>query len=165
VIIAALGVIVASLMIGAPPWISLTLALTFGGYGLIKKKAGLDPMTGLAAETLVIVPFALAFLAARHLAGAGALGGGDGVATLLLVLAGPVTAIPLLTFAYAANRITLQRLGFFQYISPSGQLALGVLAYHEKLSPALYVAFGTVIAAVILYASTRMLASRSATLR
>jgi len=112
-------------------------------------------MTGLAAETLVLSPLALAFLVSRHLAGSGDLGGSDAIATLMLVLAGPVTAIPLLTFAFAANNITLQRLGFIQYVSPTGQLLLGLFVFRERLSPALVVAFASVISAILVYALSR----------
>ena len=77
--IAAVGVAVASIMLGRLPWISLVLATSFGLYGLVKKKAGLEPLAGLAAETLIASPFALAFLIARHAAGAGSFGGPDTV--------------------------------------------------------------------------------------
>ena len=160
--VAAAGVVAATFILGSPPWISLILAFTFGLYGLVKKRAGLDPMTGLAAETLTVMPIALLYLLLRHGAGAGAFGGSDVGANILLVLAGPVTAIPLLTFAYAANRITLQRLGFIQYVSPSMQLLLGLFVYREVLSPALIVAFAAVIAAVLIYAMSRGLAERKA---
>ncbi|HUX42804.1 MAG TPA: EamA family transporter RarD [Rectinemataceae bacterium] len=153
--IAAAGVIAATIILGSPPWISLILAFTFGFYGLVKKQAGLDPMTGLAAETLTVTPIALAYLIWRHSAGAGAFGGPDVGANILLVVAGPVTAIPLITFAFAANRITLQRLGFIQYVSPSMQLILGLFVYREELTPALIVAFVAVIGAVLIYAGSR----------
>ncbi len=153
--IATAGVIAATLMLGSPPWISLVLAFSFGFYGLVKKRAALEPMTGLAAETLAATPFALAYLVFRHAEGQGAFGGADVGATILLALAGPVTAIPLLTFAFSANRITLQKLGFIQYVSPSLQLLLGLLVYRESLSPALLVAFVAVIAAVLIYALSR----------
>jgi chloramphenicol-sensitive protein RarD len=153
--LAAVGVAVASFMMGSLPWISLVLAGSFGFYGLVKKKAGLDPLVGLAAETLIAAPFALAFLFARHSAGAGSFGGPDAVATVMLFLAGIVTAIPLLCFAAAANRITLTRMGFAQYLSPTLQLALGVLVYGEKVKPPMAVAFATVIGAVALYVFTR----------
>jgi len=153
--IATAGVVAATFMLGSPPWISLVLALTFGLYGLVKKRAALDPMTGLAAETLAAMPFALLYLVSRHLAGVGAFGGPDVGATIFLVLAGPVTAIPLIAFAFAANRITLQRLGFIQYVSPSAQLLIGIFVYREELSLALVVAFAAVIVAVGLYAATR----------
>jgi chloramphenicol-sensitive protein RarD len=153
--IASCGVAVASVMMGGVPWISLSLATSFGLYGLVKKKAGLEPLVGLAAETLIASPFALAFLVSRHSAGLGSFGGADGVATAMLFLAGVVTAIPLLCFAAAANRITLTRMGFIQYVSPSMQFALGVLAYGESVSLPMAIAFATVIIAVGLYAFTR----------
>jgi chloramphenicol-sensitive protein RarD len=147
-------------MMGSPPWISLALATSFGLYGMVKKKAGLEPLAGLAAETLIAAPFAIAFLASRQAAGAGALGGPDAVANAMLLFAGVVTAVPLLLFASAANRISLTRMGFIQYFSPTLQFALGVLAYGEALRPPMAVAFATVIAAVALYALTRGRADR-----
>jgi chloramphenicol-sensitive protein RarD len=158
--IAGAGVIAASLMIGSPPWISLVLALTFGFYGLVKKKAGLDPVTSLAAETLIVAPLALAYLAFRHAAGQGAFGGSEPVVTLMLALAGAVTGVPLLLFASAANRISLTRMGFAQYVSPSLQLLLGLFVFGERMSHALAVAFATVLAAVIVYLGSRILLSR-----
>jgi chloramphenicol-sensitive protein RarD len=160
--VASAGVVAATVLMGSLPWISLSLALSFGLYGLVKKKAGLPPLVGLAAETLIASPLALAFLAARHAAGAGAFLGPDARATVLLFLAGAVTAIPLLLFAAAANRITLTRMGFIQYVSPTLQLALGVLAYGERVSPPMAVAFATVVAAGSMYAFTRAMPSRRA---
>jgi chloramphenicol-sensitive protein RarD len=160
VAVAGAGVAVASVMMGSLPWISLALAFSFGFYGLVKKKAGLDPLAGLAAETLFVSPLAIAFLAARHAAGAGALGGPDGVANAMLLLAGIITAVPLLLFAQAANRISLTRMGFIQYVSPTLQFALGTLAFGEVLRPPMAVAFATVIGAVCLYAFSRGRADR-----
>lgn len=153
--IAAAGVIVASVLMGSLPWISLALATSFGFYGLVKKKAGLDPLAGLAAETLFASPLAIAFLAYRHGAGAGAFGGPDMVANAMLLFAGVITAVPLLCFAAAANRITLTRMGFVQYVSPTLQFALGTLVYGEIVRPPMAIAFATVIGAVALYALTR----------
>jgi chloramphenicol-sensitive protein RarD len=153
--IATAGVAVASVMMGSLPWISLVLAVSFGFYGLVKKKAGLEPLAGLAAETLIASPFALAFLIWRHSVGAGSFGGPDAAATLMLFLAGVITAIPLLCFAAAANRITLTRMGFIQYLSPTLQFGLGVMAFGETVKPPMIVAFVTVIGAVSLYAFTR----------
>jgi chloramphenicol-sensitive protein RarD len=153
--IAGAGVAAASVLMGSVPWISLALAASFGFYGLVKKKAGFPPLVGLAAETLIASPFALAFLVSRQVAGLGAFGAPDTVATVMLVLAGVITALPLLCFAAAANRITLTRMGFIQYVSPTLQLALGLFVYKEALKPPMAVAFVTVIAAVALYALTR----------
>lgn len=155
VAIAGLGVAVASVLAGTLPWISLLLALTFGFYGLVKKKAGLEPLLGLAAETLFALPFALAYLVFRHGQGLGAFGQGPGMRSFLLAFSGVVTALPLLCFAAAANRISLTRMGFIQYLSPSLQLALGVFVYAEALKPPMIVAFLSVILAVALYALSR----------
>lgn len=162
--IAAIGVAVASILLGAPPWISLALASTLALYGVVKKKAGLKPLVGLAAETLVVTPFALAWLVRVHLAGHGALGGPDVRVTIMLVAAGIVTAVPLITFAYATNRITLQRLGFIQYVSPTSQMILGLVVFGEQVSFPQMVAFGTVIAAILLYVFTRARVNREGAL-
>ncbi len=153
--IAAVGVAVASFMMGGLPWISLVLATSFGFYGLVKKKAALPPLVGLAAETLIVMPFALAFLVARHSVGAGSFGGADSVATVMLFLAGIGTATPLLCFAAGMNRISLTRMGFIQYLSPTMQLVLSVFVFGETIGTPMIVAFGTVIGAVALYAFTR----------
>ncbi len=153
--IAAVGVAAASIVMGSVPWISLVLATSFGFYGLVKKKAGLQPLAGLAAETLFVAPLAIAFLAFRHATGAGAFGGGDAVATAMLFLAGLVTAVPLLCFAAAANRISLTRMGFIQYVSPTLQFVLGVFAFGETVTAPMKVAFVAVIAALLLYGFTR----------
>lgn len=154
-VIAFAGVAAASVLMGSLPWISLVLAVSFGLYGLVKKKAGFPPLVGLAAETLIASPFALVFLISRQASGAGAFGRADTFATVMLVLAGVITALPLLCFAAAANRITLTRMGFIQYVSPTLQLALGLFVYKETVKPPMAVAFVTVIAAVALYALTR----------
>ncbi len=152
---AAAGVAVAAILMGKVPWISLALASTFGLYGLVKKKAGAEPMVGLAAETLIVAPLAVVFLASRHAAGSGAFLEDGALPTILLFLAGIVTAIPLLLFARAANRISLTSMGFIQYVSPTMQLGLGVLAYGERVSPPMLVAFVTVVVAGSMYALTR----------
>jgi len=153
--IAAVGVAAASIVMGSLPWISLVLAISFGFYGLVKKKAGLEPLAGLAAETLFVAPLAIAFLGFRHASGAGAFGGGDSVATAMLFLAGLVTAVPLHMFAAAANRISLTRMGFIQYVSPTMQFILGVFAFGETVTAPMKVAFVAVIAALLLYGFTR----------
>jgi chloramphenicol-sensitive protein RarD len=153
--IATLGVTLASFMIGSPPWISLMLAASFALYGYVKKRLGLDPLAGLAAETFLLAPLALAYLVFEQLSGRGGFGGSDQVATFMLAFSGIVTAIPLLCFASAANKITLTRMGFIQFVSPSSQLSLSLFLYHEKLTAPMAVAFATVIAAVAIYAATR----------
>jgi len=152
VALALLGVALATGWLGSLPWVAVVLSTSFALYGALKKKAGLDALSGLAAETLLALPLALAYLG--WLRGGAILHTGPKVATLL-VLAGPVTALPLLTFAYAAVRIPLQRLGFIQYFSPSLQLGIGLFLMGEHLSPPMLLAFGAVVVAVLLYVLTR----------
>ena len=155
VIIAAAGIIGAAIVYGSVPWISLSLAASFSVYGALKKKLGLDPLLGLTIETLAAAPFAVVFLLVRQGAGMGMYWNGGAVTTILLTLAGVLTAIPLLLFAAAANSISLQKMGFIQYVSPTLQLFLGIAVFGEKPSAALLVAFIGVIAAVLLYIFTR----------
>jgi len=158
--VAAASIIGAAIAYGSVPWESLLLASSFAVYGALKKRLGSEPLLGLTVETLVVAPFALIFLVARHAAGAGSFVNGGALATILLVFSGFVTAIPLLFFAYAANTITLQRIGFIQYVSPTCQLFLGIVVYGEKPTAALIVAFVGVLFAVLLYLLTRKKASQ-----
>jgi len=150
--LAVMGVAVATWRLGSLPWVAVVLSISFALYGALKKKAGLDALSGLAAETLVSMPFALATLVWMH---GGAISHAGPKTATLLILAGPVTALPLLTFAYAAVRIPLQRLGFIQYFSPTLQLSIGLFLLGEHLNTPMRFAFATVVAAVLLYAGTR----------
>ena len=154
-ILSVLGVAAATSMIGKLPWVAIVLAITFSVYGAVKKWAGLDAMTGLAAETIVVAPFAVAWLIWTNHTDWGNFFGPDIKSAIFLTVAGPVTAIPLLTFAYAAVRIPLQRIGFIQYFSPTVQLLIGILLYRERLSTPMTLAFANVLAAVALYLGTR----------
>jgi len=155
VALATLGVIAATVMLGTPPWISLALATTFALYGAVKKGAGLDPVAALAAETIVVLPLAIAYLAVMHATGRGALGGADLKVNVMLVLAGVATAVPMIAFAAAAIRIPMQLIGFIQYVSPALQLALGLAVFGERLTAPIAVALATAIAAGLMYALTR----------
>ena len=153
--IATVGIIGAGMVYGSIPWLSILIATTFAIYGALKKTLGLDPLLGLTIETLLAAPIALAYLVLRQAGGAGAFIEQGAYVTLLLILAGVITAIPLLFFAQAANTISLQKMGFIQYLSPSGQLFLGVVVFGERPSQALLIAFISVIIAVFMYAFTR----------
>lgn len=153
--VASAGIIGAAIAYGTVPWISLGLGLSFAVYGALKKRLHLDPLLGLAVETLAIAPFALAYLISRQAAGDGSFGRGGLLITLLLALAGVVTALPLFCFAAAANSISLQKMGFIQYVSPTLQLLLGLIVFRETPSPALLAAFGSVIVAVLMYVFSR----------
>ncbi|HVE74594.1 MAG TPA: EamA family transporter RarD [Mycobacteriales bacterium] len=136
---AAVAVTVLAVQNGKPPWIALALAFSFATYGLLKKTAGAGAIEGLVVETAVLAPLALGYLAWLQ-AGHGGTFGTEGVGhAALLVLTGPITALPLLLFAAAASRVPLSTLGLLQYIAPTMQFLLGVLVFHEPL-PALRLA-------------------------
>jgi len=149
VAVAAAGVLSLVLWYGVVPWIALALAVTFGIYALVRKKAAIEPVTGLLVETGLLVPLALGYL--LWLGPEGAFVAGGGWTAFLLTLAGPVTAVPLVLFMVGAARLKLSTIGLLQYIGPTGQLILGVLVYGEAFTPAHAVAFGCIWLALALY--------------
>ena len=150
VALAVAGVAQLAVVTGAPPWVALSLAGTFGIYGLLRKRLPVAPLTGLTVETLLMAPLAVAYLAWRLGSGAPVMGGSLPVAAAL-VASGPVTALPLMWFAAAAVRLRYATLGFFQYIAPTGHFLLAVLAYGEVPGPAHMVTFAGIWAAIALY--------------
>ncbi|OAN51073.1 permease [Paramagnetospirillum marisnigri] len=152
VAIAAAGIVHLSLSTGTPPWAALFLAATFGVYGLLRKILPVAPLTGLAVETALMLPFALAYLGWRLAEGAPFMGGSWPLATALLAC-GPVTALPLLWFAAAASRMRYSTLGFFQYLAPTGHFLLAVLAYGENAEAARMLAFAGIWTAIALYSA------------
>ncbi|MBN2873941.1 MAG: EamA family transporter RarD [Spirochaetales bacterium] len=160
-VIAGVGIVILTISYGQLPWISLSLAVTFALYGLIKKMAGLDALMGLAMETALVFPFALGFLAYEQVQGRGSFVEAGVLSTVLLVLAGAVTAIPLFFYAEGVKRVPLSRMGFLQYISPTLQLLLGVVVFGEVMSGSRMIAFAFILAALVVFAITR--AKRSGT--
>jgi chloramphenicol-sensitive protein RarD len=153
--VAGLGIVVLTVSYGKLPWVSLTLASTFGIYGLIKKMAALDSLTGLTVETGAVFPFALAFLLFQQKAGNGAIGTIGVPATILLMMSGLVTAVPLLLYASGIKRLPLSTMGFLQYISPTTQLILGVFVFGEVVDLPQGIAFGFVVIALLIFSFTR----------
>ncbi|MBN1149459.1 MAG: EamA family transporter RarD [Anaerolineales bacterium] len=149
--LAAAGVAYLTLTYGSLPWIALTLAFTFGLYGLIKKLASLGALTGLALETGILFGPALLYLLYLGSQGVGAFSSQGAPIDALLAATGVVTAFPLLLFGMGARRIHLSTLGILQYIAPTCQLFLGVLVYGEPFTPARLVGFGLIWAALIFY--------------
>jgi chloramphenicol-sensitive protein RarD len=142
--IGALAVVVLSVELGRPPWISLVLAFSFGTYGLLKKQVGPGPVEGLTYETLVLAPFALGYLLWLSYVGE-ATGWSQGPGHVaLLATTGLVTALPLLLFAGSANRIPLSTLGLLQYLAPTVQFLLGVFVFHEPMPTVRWVGFALV---------------------
>lgn len=148
--IAASAVIGLTVEYGRPPWIALVLTVSFGTYGLAKKKAGAGALEGMTVETAVIAPIALAVLIVLSVSGNATVTGQGFWYVVLMVAAGPVTAAPLLLFGAAANRISLTTLGVLQYIAPIMQFALGVLVYHEDMPPMRWAGFGLVWLALVI---------------
>lgn len=151
VAVASTGVIYLGVQIGAPPWIALFLAFTFGLYGLLRKTARLGSLQGFTLETLLMFLPALGFLLYLAQDGTGAFLCAGPATTLLLVGAGAVTAVPLLLFAAGARRVTLTTLGLLQYIAPTLQFTLGVTVFGEPLSARRLIGFGLVWLALAIY--------------
>jgi chloramphenicol-sensitive protein RarD len=149
--IAVCGVVFVTLGYGAFPWIALTLALTFGFYGLLRKTASLEALEGLALETAVLSVPALAYLVTLELTGAASFGHTATTTDVLLAFTGIATALPLLLFGYAARKVTLATVGVLQYITPTLQFLLGVWVYGETFTTTRMIGFGTVWIALILY--------------
>jgi len=126
---------------GSFPWISIILAGSMGLYGMVKKKANLPPISALTIETLLIAPIALIYLFFAINKGEFVLSNLSEEISLLLVLSGIVTALPLYWFAKAANVVPLSTMGFIQYISPTLQLLLGIFVFGEKFTLAHIVCF------------------------
>ncbi|MGW0432413.1 EamA family transporter RarD [Micromonospora sp. NPDC003197] len=147
----AAAVAVIAIDYGRLPYLALTLAVTFGGYGLIKKRLALPAAEGLFVESAVLALPAAGYLGWLLWHGQAAFGHVSPGHTALLVLAGAATAIPLMLFAGAANRIPLTGLGILQYIAPILQFGTGVLIFHEPMPPARLAGFVLVWLALIIF--------------
>jgi chloramphenicol-sensitive protein RarD len=161
--IAALGVAWLTWQSGSVPWIALVLAATFGAYGLLRKTAALGALEGLSFETMVLFPFAAAYVGWLTVSGENAfINAPLDMTRVLLIAAGPITAIPLLLFATGARKIPLSILGLQQYLSPTIQFLLGVWLFHEAFSSDRLVGFLMIWGALALFAGEGLLRSRAA---
>jgi len=152
VALAFAGVLWLALLVGQLPWIGLTLAASFGLYGLLRKTASIDALGGLTLETLLLLPVAALYLLSLSAQGHGAWSMANVSLRSLLVAAGPITALPLLCFAAGARRIPLSLVGILQYLGPTLQLALGVFVFHERLPTAKLAGFALIWLGLVLYA-------------
>ncbi len=155
--LAAIGVLYLTVATGRPPWIALTLAASFGLYGLIRKVVSVEAVAGLATETLLLAPFAAAFLAFAALNGSGALGNAGAGVDALLLGSGLVTALPLALFAFGARLIPLSTLGLLQYVGPTLQFLIGVLVFQEPFPRARAVGFVLIWTGLAVYAADSLL--------
>lgn len=149
--LAAIGVIYMTFSYGQLPWISLTLATTFAIYSLLHKQTSLPAMEGLALETGILFIPALLYLFWLTGQGAHNFGQSSVDQDLLLIGSGIITAVPLLLFAFAAQRISLTTLGVLQYLGPTIQLLIGIWVYHEPFDGARAIAFIMIWAALAIY--------------
>lgn len=149
--IAALGVLWLTLQVGQVPWIALTLAISFALYGLVRKQVSVEPVVGLAVETLLLLPVAAGWLLFEAARGSGALGHQGPITDGLLILGGLVTAVPLTLFAFGVRRVPLSTVGLLQYIAPTLQLLVAVLLFREPFSHVQMIGFGLIWLALAIY--------------
>lgn len=162
VAIALVGVLWLTWDAGTLPWIGLSLAVTFGLYGLLRKVAPLGALEGLSLETVMLLPLALGWIAWLGMQQPGALSTSPTGVALWLIASGPITAIPLLLFAAGARRISMANLGFLQYIAPSLQFAAGTLLYNERMTGGRLTGFIIIWVALAVYTLESIWSQRAA---
>jgi len=145
------GVAVLVIKQGQVPWIALALALAFGHYGLVRKQAPADPLTGLLAETLMVTPLALGFIVYQYTSGQGAFLVGNPKMDALLAISGVVSSVPLILFAFGAKRIRLATVGLLQYVNPTMHVLLAVFLFGEAFNAAYGLAFAGIWTGLALY--------------
>jgi len=151
VLLATAGVANELIAVGIFPWVGLSLALSFGFYGLVRKKIAVDSVVGLGVETVLLLPLAAGYLVVISLRGDGSIAAGDPAEVALLALGGLLTVIPLVAFAAAALRLSLTALGFFQYLAPSLTFLLAIYVYHEPFRSGQAVTFGCIWLALVIF--------------
>ncbi len=160
VALGAVAVVVLTIDYGGLPWIALTLAISFGTYGLLKKTLDMGAVESLSAETAILTPFAATYLAVLMVNGSSAMQTeGPGMVALLAAL-GVITAIPLLMFGAAATRIPLTWIGLLQYTAPVLQFLIGVLVYDEPMPASRWAGFALVWSALAVLAVDTVIAVR-----
>ncbi|MCS6863793.1 MAG: EamA family transporter RarD [Gemmataceae bacterium] len=149
----ALGVAIPFVYAGTFTWLAVALPITFGFYGLVRKVAPVDSMTGLTIETLVLLPPSLGFLIVLSLTGGNHFSSTDGHLNALIAASGVVTVVPLLTYTLAIRRLPLLTLSFMQFISPTVQMIIAVTWLGEELKPEMMAAFVCIWSAVAIFIS------------
>ena len=156
VLIAASAVVVMSVTAGTVPVIGLVLAFSFALYGAVKKVVPVEPGVSVGLEAVIAAPFAIGVIAVLAVTGGGAVGNHGSGHVVLMVLTGPITAIPLLCFAAAAQRLPLVTLGLLQYLTPSMQMILGVAVAHEPMPAARWIGFALIWTALAVFSADTM---------
>ncbi len=167
-VLALIAVVVLTAEVGAPPYVAVGLAVSFALYGLVKKVVVADPRVSVAVETFLALPLAGGYLVTLQVLGQGHfLGSGNGQTAwhaVLLVLAGPVTAVPLLLFAAGAQRLPMITMGLLFYLNPALQMAWGVLVGHEPMPVGRWIGFALIWVAlgVMTFGTLRSRSTRAA---
>ena len=146
---------------GRVPWLSLALAFSFASYGLTKKLARLDGITGLTLETVLLFLPTVGFLGYSFFNTGWTLSSPGTGAILLSLLAGIITAIPLVLFGHASQKLTLSTLGFMQYLAPTLQLLIGVLVYKEAFTSRHLLAFGLIWTGILIFSIPQFTAKKN----
>ncbi|HNA89489.1 MAG TPA: EamA family transporter RarD [Anaerolineales bacterium] len=161
VVLATIGVIYLTITYGRLPWIALSLAVTFGLYGFVKKLSPLGSVFGLTLETGIVFPIALIYLSFVQVNGTGAFLHDGPMVDFLLIGGGIVTTIPLIMFATAAKQIPLNMIGVLQYFAPTIQFLIGVFLYKEPFDSTRFIGFGIVWLALIVFWVENFIAHRT----
>jgi chloramphenicol-sensitive protein RarD len=151
VLLALVGVLNLTLGYGKFPWVAMVLCVSFGIYGLLRKKSGTRPIPGLFLETTLLTPIALLYLLNLQRGGALIFGPAHWSLVLLLVSTGVVTGLPLVWFGHAARHLRLTTIGFLQYLAPTGSFFLGVFLYHEPFTRAHLITFTFIWTALAIF--------------
>jgi chloramphenicol-sensitive protein RarD len=151
--IAVTGVVILTVEVGAPPVIGLGLALSFGLYGVVKKVVPVDPRVSVGIEAAIATPFALAFIVAVQVTGHGTFTSQGPGHVVLMILSGVLTALPLLFFAAAAQRLPMVTMGLLFYLTPAMQLTWGVVVGHEPMPAARWLGFALIWLALAVFSA------------
>ena len=149
--IAFVAVVVLTIDYGRPPWVALVLAFSFGTYGLAKKQAAVGAVESITVETVVLAPFAAAYIAWLVATGQSNFGSHGLGHAALFTTTGIITAVPLMLFGAAAIRVSMVSLGLLQYLAPTIQFALGILVFHEDMPASRWIGFGLVWVALVMF--------------
>lgn len=159
-LLAAIGIVLMTYQLGKLPWVAVVLAVSFSVYGALKKQLHLNPFSSITLETLLMMPFAVPYIGMLMMSPANHFSLATPDLALYLMGTGVVTAVPLVLFSYGANLLPLNVLGFFQYISPTIGLLLGIFFFHETFGMAQISALGFVWVAIVLFTVAESLRGR-----
>jgi len=159
-LIALAAVVLLGIGLGGPPLVALGLAFSFGLYGAVKKVVPTDPRVSVGLEAAIAAPFAIVYIVVLQVSGHGQFTNNGAGHIALMILSGPITAIPLLFFAAAAQRLPLVTLGLLMYLTPAMQMTWGVVVAHEPMPPARWVGFALIWLALLVFSGDALRRAR-----